>query len=90
MTPASDASIPQPVIWRGVQQRSNASTIGPLTIGPTLVTVLGLLATVLLLLLGLAAARRTQQGQEADQQNLRNQAAIRRLLDEMVDLPTET
>lgn len=56
-------------------------------IGPTLVTVLGLLAIALLLLLGLALLRDARsRTQEADQQNLRNQAAIRRLLDEMVDL----
>ncbi|HOP15802.1 MAG: type IV pili methyl-accepting chemotaxis transducer N-terminal domain-containing protein, partial [Gammaproteobacteria bacterium] len=56
-------------------------------IGPTLVTVLGLLAIALLLLLGLALLRDARsRAQEADQQNLRNQAAIRRLLDEMVDL----
>jgi len=56
-------------------------------IGPTLITVLGLLAIALLLLLGLALLRDARsRAQEADQQNLRNQAAIRRLLDEMVDL----
>ena len=50
-------------------------------------TVLGLLAIVLLLLLGLALLRGARaRAQMADQQNLRNQAAIRRLLDEMVDL----
>jgi twitching motility protein PilJ len=63
------------------------STLGPISLGPTLVTVLGLLAIVLLLLLGLALLRGARaRAQMADQQNLRNQAAIRRLLDEMVDL----
>ena len=64
-----------------------SSRLGPLRIGPTLVTVLGLLAIILLLLLGLALLRDARaRAQVADQQNLRNQAAIRRLLDEMVDL----
>ena len=61
--------------------------IGPVRIGPTLVSVLGLLAIVWLLMLGFALLRDARtRAQEADQQNLRNQAAIRRLLDEMVDL----
>jgi twitching motility protein PilJ len=61
--------------------------LGPIVLGPTLVTVLGVVAAVLLLLLGLALLRDARQrAQLADQQNLRNQAAIRRLLDEMVDL----
>jgi twitching motility protein PilJ len=49
--------------------------------------VLGLLAIVWLLMLGFALLRDARtRAQQADQQNLRNQAAIRRLLDEMVDL----
>jgi twitching motility protein PilJ len=60
---------------------------GPLTVGPTLVTLLGILAAVFMILLGLAllgdAGRRARQ---SDNQNSRNQAAIRRLLDEMMDL----
>ena len=88
MTPASDAlDTATRDLAAAYNSDRNASTIGPLTIGPTLVTVLGLLATVLLLLLGLALLRDARsRAQEADQQNLRNQAAIRRLLDEMVDL----
>jgi len=67
--------------------RQYASLIGPIKIGPTLVSVLGLLTIVLLLLLVLALLRGARtRAQQADQQNLRNQAAIRRLLDEMVDL----
>ena len=88
VTPASDAlDTATRDLAAAYNSDRNASTIGPLTIGPTLVTVLGLLATVLLLLLGLALLRDARsRAQEADQQNLRNQAAIRRLLDEMVDL----
>ena len=88
VTPASDAlDTATRDLAVAYNSDRNASAIGPLTIGPTLVTVLGLLATVLLLLLGLALLRDARsRAQEADQQNLRNQAAIRRLLDEMVDL----
>jgi len=64
-----------------------ATMLGPIKVGPTLVSVLGLLAIALLLALGLALLRDARaRAQQADQQNLRNQAAIRRLLDEMVDL----
>ena len=63
------------------------SNLGPIEVGPTLVTILGVLAIALLLLLGFALLRDARaRAQQADQQNLRNQAAIRRLLDEMVDL----
>jgi twitching motility protein PilJ len=56
-------------------------------VGPALVTGLGLLAVVMLLWLGLALLRDARRrALEADRQNQRNQAAIRRLLDEMVDL----
>jgi twitching motility protein PilJ len=61
--------------------------LGPVPVGPGLVAAIGLVATVLLLLLVLALLRDARRRvQESDQQNLRNQAAIRRLLDEMVDL----
>jgi twitching motility protein PilJ len=61
--------------------------IGPVAVGPTLVVILGILSSVLLLMLGVAFLREARErAQRADQQNLRNQAAIRRLLDEMVDL----
>jgi twitching motility protein PilJ len=64
-----------------------AGRIGPIPVGPTLVTLLGALAAVLLLLLGMAFLRDARsRARESDQQNMRNQAAIRRLLDEMVDL----
>ncbi len=64
-----------------------AVKIGPVVVGPPLVTILGIASLVFLILLGGAmlgdARSRTN---EADQRNLRDQAAIRRLLDEMVDL----
>ena len=69
--------------------REQAGTIrvGPVVLGPTIVTVLGAVALGLLILLGvvmLRDARRREAG--AAEQNRRNQEAIRRLLDEMVDL----
>ena len=64
-----------------------ATSIGPIVLGPTLVTILGVVAAILLLVLGITLLRvAREQAQQADQLNLRNQAAIRRLLDEMVDL----
>jgi twitching motility protein PilJ len=61
--------------------------LGPIQLGPALVTLLGVAAAILLLLLGLALLRDARaRAQLADQQNQRNQTAIRRLLDEMVDL----
>jgi len=64
-----------------------ATRLGPISVGPALVSILGLVAAALLLALGFALLRDARtRAQQADQQNLRNQAAIRRLLDEMVDL----
>ena len=64
-----------------------ATSIGPIILGPALVTILGVVAAILLLVLGITLLRvAREQAQQADQLNLRNQAAIRRLLDEMVDL----
>jgi twitching motility protein PilJ len=88
VTPASDALDKATSDLRAAYNSGQyASRLGPISLGPALVTVLGLLAIVLLLLLGLALLRGARaRAQLADQQNLRNQAAIRRLLDEMVDL----
>jgi twitching motility protein PilJ len=88
VTPASDA-LDEATATLAAAYNSDAyvGKLGPIALGPTLVTVLGLLAVILLLMLGLALLRDARQrAQLADQQNLRNQAAIRRLLDEMVDL----
>jgi len=61
--------------------------LGPIPVGPAAVTVLGILAALLLLLLGLALLREARaRAQQSEHSNIRNQAAIRRLLDEMVDL----
>jgi twitching motility protein PilJ len=61
--------------------------IGALTIGPGIVTILGLLAALLLIVLGVALLREARNREaEASVQNQRNQEAIRRLLDEMMDL----
>ncbi len=61
--------------------------VGPVRSGTTLLVLLGIAATVLLVMLG-AALLRDARGRERDsaQQYERNQEAIRRLLDEMGDL----
>lgn len=63
------------------------SRLGPVVVGPTLVTILGALSLLLLILLGVGLLRdaRAREAQ-AEAQNQRNQEAIRRLLNEMVDL----
>ena len=88
VAPASDAVESAAATFAdALNQHGLAGRLGPVPVGQTLVTILGLLAVVLLLLLGMALLRDARaRTQEADQQNLRNQAAIRRLLDEMVDL----
>ena len=60
---------------------------GPITLGPALVTLLGVLAAILLVILGIALLREARaREEEASIKNQRNQEAIRRLLDEMMDL----
>jgi len=88
MIPASDAlDAATGELAAAYKSGEHVDRLGPVRIGPTLVTLLGGLAAVLLLLLGLALLRDARdRAQQANQQNLRNQAAIRRLLDEMVDL----
>jgi len=61
--------------------------LGPVTLGPALVTLLGVIAAVLLVILGIALLREARaREEEASIKNQRNQEAIRRLLDEMMDL----
>ena len=61
--------------------------LGPFTLGPALVSVMGGVSVILLLLLGLALLRDARAREAAaEAQNQRNQEAIRRLLNEMVDL----
>jgi len=88
LTPASGAlDVATRELAAAYNSDQHVGRIGPIVLGPTLVTVLGVIAAILLLLLGFALLREARQrAQQADQQNLRNQAAIRRLLDEMVDL----
>ncbi len=88
VVPASDAlDLATAELSDAYKRGQYVSRFGPIRIGPAVVTVLGLVAAILLLLLGLALLRDARaRAQQADQQNLRNQAAIRRLLDEMVDL----
>ena len=88
VTPSSDALDQATSALADASNRGDyVVRIGPLQIGPTLVTLLGVVASILLLALGFAFLREARdRAQLADQQNMRNQAAIRRLLDEMVDL----
>ena len=88
VTPSSDALDQATSALADAYNRGDyVGRIGPLQIGPTLVTLLGVVASILLLALGFAFLREARdRAQLADQQNMRNQAAIRRLLDEMVDL----
>jgi twitching motility protein PilJ len=88
VTPASDA-VDRATTELAAAYNSDAhvARLGPIAVGPTLVVLLGVIGAVLLILLGVALLREARQrAQQSDQQNLRNQAAIRRLLDEMVDL----
>jgi len=69
------------------QSEAGELKLGPVVVGPLLVTGLGVLTTVLLVLLGLALVRRARRQERAiTDQYQRNQDAIRRLLDEMGDL----
>ncbi len=69
------------------REKAGVVRIGPVALGPTLVTVLGAVSLGLLILLGMAMLRDARRREaEAAEQNRRNQEAIRRLLDEMVDL----
>ena len=88
VTPASDALEDAAVQLAAAYKRGDyVGGLGPIPFGPMLVVILGIIATILLLMLGFAFLREARErAQLADQQNLRNQAAIRRLLDEMVDL----
>ena len=66
---------------------AGGTKLGPITLGPALVTLLGVLAAILLVILGIALLREARaREEEASIKNQRNQEAIRRLLDEMMDL----
>lgn len=88
LTPASDKLDESTAeLTAAYRAGGGATQIGGITVGPALVTVLGVLAAILLIILGfllLSEARRREE--EASVQNKRNQEAIRRLLDEMMDL----
>ncbi|MCB1801606.1 MAG: type IV pili methyl-accepting chemotaxis transducer N-terminal domain-containing protein [Gammaproteobacteria bacterium] len=88
VTPASDALDRAATELAAAYGRGDyVGRIAGLGIGPTLVTLLGVVSAILVLMLGFALLREARErAQQADQQNMRNQAAIRRLLDEMVDL----
>ncbi len=61
--------------------------LGPFVLDYRMVSVFGVISLGLLVMLGLAMLRDARRREaEAEEQNRRNQEAIRRLLDEMVDL----
>jgi len=61
--------------------------VGPVEVGPVLVTILGLVSLALLIILGLVFLRDSRRREQvSSDQYQRNQDAIRRLLDEMGDL----
>ncbi len=69
------------------QTKARDFYLGPIPVGPLLITLLGALTAVLLVALGVALLRRAQRQEQAiADQYQRNQEAIRRLLDEMGDL----
>ena len=69
------------------RQAGTLMKVGPVTVGPLLVTIMGAVSAILLLLLGLALLRDSRERESrAEEHNQRNQDAIRRLLNEMVDL----
>ncbi len=71
----------------GYRQEAGRFKVGPLAVGPVLITGLGALTVALLVLLGIALVRRARRQEQAiSEQYQRNQEAIRRLLDEMGDL----
>jgi len=88
LTPSSDQlDVATTGLIETYRDTGEAITIGGLSIGPAAVTILGVAAAVLLILLGLALLRDARAREEqARIQNQRNQEAIRRLLDEMMDL----
>ena len=88
ITPSSErldkASIALIDAYRGI---GGGLKLGPISVGPALVSIMGLVSAGLLLLLGLALLRDSRRRETlAEEQNQRNQEAIRRLLNEMVDL----
>ncbi len=69
------------------QTKARDFYLGPIPIGPLLITLLGALTAILLVALGVALLRRARRQEQAiADQYQRNQEAIRRLLDEMGDL----
>ena len=88
ITPSSDRLDKASVgLIQAYRELSGGMRLGPLKIGPTLVTVMGIVSAALLVLLGLALLRDAREREaQAEAQNQRNQEAIRRLLNEMVDL----
>lgn len=69
------------------REQAGVVRVGPVVLGPAVVTVLGVISLGLLILLGAALLRDARRREaEAGEQNRRNQEAIRRLLDEMMDL----
>lgn len=88
LTSSSDRLSDQIGLLIGEYQASpGGANIGPVPIGPALVTVLGVLATLVLITLGVVMIRQSRERERrTEEQYQRNQDAIRRLLDEMGDL----
>lgn len=88
LTPSSDKlDIATSDLVAAYRSAGEGIQVGGVTVGTGLVTLLGVIASVLLVVLGLVLLRESRRREEeASQQNQRNQQAIRRLLDEMMDL----
>lgn len=88
VTPASERlDIATSDLIDGYGQVSSGKIFGFIPLGPTTVTLLGILSALLLIGLGWAILRDARErATTSDVRNQRNQEAIRRLLDEMIDL----
>jgi len=88
LTPASDAlDVSSSDLISAYGSSASAMAMGPIAVGSALVAGLGALSAILLILLGIALLRDSRSREAiAREQNDRNQEAIRRLLDEMVEL----
>jgi twitching motility protein PilJ len=88
ITPASDRlSDAAGAFLKAFDQSPGRFSLGGVKVGPTVIVALGLVAALFLVLLGLALLGDSRRREEQSRQQYdRNQAAIRRLLDEMGDL----
>ncbi len=69
------------------RETGGAFQLGPVSVGPYVVTIMGVISAMLLVVLGLILLRDSRDREaRAEAHNQRNQEAIRRLLNEMVAL----